>query len=127
MAIESSSTTSSTPPPSTTTVVTSTTAVPRPTTSALASSPEGHAQALYAAWTRGDVAAAGRVAQPEAVSALFARQWQASDGWTFGQCSGAAGSVICTWQRPAGEQLLVRVQSRTGGVPVTVSEVRFQP
>jgi len=98
----------------------------RPTT-APPSSPEGHAETLYAAWTRGDVAAAEKVAQPQAVATLFARRWQGSDGWSFAECSGAAGSVICTWKRPSGQQLLVRVQSAAGGLPVSVSDVRFQP
>ena len=122
-----STTTSSFPASTSTTVAASSTVAARPTTTAVASSPEGYAQALYAAWTRGDRAAAERVAQPEAVSTLFARQWQAGDGWSFAECTGAAGSVICTWQRPSGQQLLFRVQNRTGGLPVTVSEVRFQP
>lgn len=99
----------------------------RPTTSSPASSPAGFARLLYEAWTQGDRVAAGKVAQPEAVSALFARPWQAGDGWTFAECSGAAGSVICVWQRPGGQQVLFRVQNVTGGLPVTVSEVRFQP
>jgi hypothetical protein len=67
------------------------------------------------------------VAQPDAVAALFARPWQAGDGWTFAGCSGAAGSIICTWQRPSGQQVLFRVQNVTGGQPVTVLDVRFQP
>ncbi len=125
--VESTTTSSSPASTSTTVAASSTTVASRPTTTAAASSPEGYAQALYAAWTRGDRAAAERVAQPEAVSSLFARQWQAGDGWSFAECSGAAGSVICTWQRPSGQQLLFRVQNRTGGLPVTVSEVRFQP
>lgn len=98
-----------------------------PTTTWPASSPEGHALALYAAWASGDRAAATRVAEPAAVEALFARPWQAGDGWDFAGCSGAAGSVICTWGRPAGQQLLLRVQNSIGALPVTVSEVRFQP
>jgi hypothetical protein len=61
------------------------------------------------------------------VADLFARRWQAGDGWSFAECTGAAGSLICTWQRPAGQQLLFRVRNMTGGLPVTVSEVRFQP
>ena len=121
------STTSTSPLSSTTTTVAPTTVTSRPTTTAPAASPEGYAQALYAAWAAGDRAAAGRVAQPEAVTTLFARPWQASDGWSFSECSGAAGSVICTWRRPSGQQVLFRVQNRTGGLPVTVSEVRFQP
>ena len=122
-AITTSTSTSST----TTAVVPTTAATSRPpTTAPAASSPEGHAKALYEAWTRGDRAAAARVAEPEAVAALFARPWQAGDGWSFSECSGAAGSIICTWERPSG-RLLFRVQNVTGGVPVTVSDVRFQP
>ena len=79
---------------------------------------------LYEAWTRGDRAAAEKVAQPDAVATLFARRWQAGDGWAFAECSGAAGSTICSWQRPGGEMLL-RVQNVTSGRPV--AEVRFQP
>ncbi len=118
---------SSTSLPTTTTTVTTTAAPSRPaTTEPAASSPEGHAKALYEAWTRGDRAAAATVAEPEAVAALFARQWQAGDGWSFSECSGATGSIICVWERPSG-RLLLRVQNVTGGVPVTVSDVRFQP
>lgn len=117
-------------PPSTSTSTSSTTAAPattvasRPTTTAANPSPEAQARTLFEAWTAGDRAAAGRVARPEAVAALFARPWQAADGWAFAECSGAAGSVICAWRRPAGQQLLLKVQTPTGG---TVSEVQFQP
>jgi hypothetical protein len=38
-----------------------------------------------------------------AVAALFARTWQASDGWSFVGSEGAAGHFICTWSRPGGE------------------------
>lgn len=75
----------------------------------------------------GDRTAAATAAQPAAVTALFARPWQASDGWTFSECTGAAGSIICTWRRPAGQEVLFRVQNATGGAPVTVAEVRFSP
>jgi len=104
--------------PTTTTSVTS-----RPATSAPASA-EAQAKALYAAWAAGHRAAAARVAEAEAVTALFARPWQASDGWTFAECSGAAGSLICAWRRPAGQMVLLRVQNAT---PAVVAEVRFQP
>jgi hypothetical protein len=120
-------TTSSSSSSSSTTVATSTTVASRPTTTSASASPEGAARSLYDAWTRDDRAAAERVARPEAVTTLFARRWQAGDGWAFSECSGAAGSFICTWQRPAGEQLLFRVPSAAGGTGSTVSEVRFQP
>lgn len=109
----------------TTTVAPATTVTTRPPATS-AASPEGQARALYDAWTRGDRAGAGRVAQAAAVTDLFARPWQAGAGWSFAECTGAAGSVICTWQRSSGQQLLMRAQSATGGQPATVAEVRFQ-
>jgi hypothetical protein len=114
----SSSTTSS----STTTALPASTVTSRPaTTTAL--SPEAAAKALFDAWTKADRAGAARVAQPAAVTALFARTWQPGDGWAFSECTGAAGSLICTWVRPGGQQVLFRVQN----APATVAEVRFQP
>lgn len=106
-------------------MVAPTTVTTRLTTTSVASSPESYAEALYSAWTRGDRAAAEKVAQPEAVTDLFARPWRPGDGWSFAECSGATGSMICTWRRPAGQQLLLRVQ--TGGRAVIVAEIRFQP
>ncbi|MGI8810132.1 MAG: hypothetical protein ACR2KK_20260 [Acidimicrobiales bacterium] len=117
-------TSSSSPSSSTTTVVTTTAVTSRSTTTVPPLSPEASAKALYDAWTRADRTAAEKVAQPAAVTELFNRRWQAGDGWSFSECSGAAGSLICTWQRPAG-QLLMRVQNAASGLPV--AEVRFQP
>ena len=115
-------TTSSTVPSSTTSVLPSSTITSRPATTA-AISPESAAKGLFEAWTKGDRAAAARVAQPAAVTTLFARTWQAADRWAFSECTGAAGSSICTWSRPTGQQVLFRVQN----APATVAEVRFQP
>ena len=124
---QATSTSSSVAETSTSTVASTTSTTSRPTsTTSAASTPEGRAQALYGAWTRADRGPAAAVAQAEAVSALFARPWQASDGWTFSECTGAAGSMICSWRSPAGQQVLFRVQSAAGGAPM-VSEVRFQP
>lgn len=121
-------TTSSSSSSTTTTTVAPTTSVTTAsTTTSPAASPEGHARALFAAWAAADRAAAAQVAQPQAVTALFARQWQAADGWSFVACTGAAGSIICTWQRANGSQVLFRVQNITGGQPVTVTDVRFDP
>ena len=115
-------TSSSTTPSSTTTSPPASTATSRPATTA-GISPESAARSLYEAWTKGDRTAAARVAQPAAVTTLFARAWQAGDGWAFSECTGAAGSSICTWARPSGQQVLFRVQN----APATVAEVRFQP
>ena len=120
--VNEATTSSSTSSSSTTTVPSGSTATSRPPTTA-SISPESAARSLYDAWSRGDRTAAARVAQPAAVTTLFARAWQASDGWAFSECTGAAGSFICTWGRPSGQQVLFRVQS----MPVSVAEVRFQP
>jgi len=106
-------------------MVGSATVTTRLSTTSVPATPESYAEALYDAWTMGDRAAAGKVALPQAVTDLFSRPWQTTDGWSFAECSGAAGSIICTWRRPSGQQLLFRVQ--TGGRSVAVSEVRFQP
>lgn len=115
----------SAPAPTSSTTPTSasaTTVSSRPPATA-ASSPEVAAKALFEAWTIDDRTAAARVAQPAAVTALFGRTWQAGDGWAFGECTGAAGSIICGWGRPSGQQLMMRVQNS----PASVAEVRFSP
>jgi len=122
------STTSTVPPPvtevTTTTVAAAVTTTTTASTPAPASGPEERARAFYEAWTRGDRASAAALGEAEAVTTLFGRTWSAGDGWAFAECSGAAGSVICAWDRPSG-QLLLRVESASGDKPVTVSEVRF--
>lgn len=110
------------PSTSSTTAPAATTVTSRPPATT-APSAEGAAKSLYEAWTRGDRAAAARVAEPAAVTALFARPWQAGDGWAFSECDGAAGSLICTWSRPAGQQVLMRVLNASA----RVAEARFQP
>lgn len=105
-----------------TTVSPSTTSPPPSAATTVAASPEDAARALYDAWARADATAAARSAQPAAVSVLFARPWQAGDGWSFAGCNGAAGSLICTWQAGS-QELLMRVLNAPG----RVAEVRFQP
>ena len=121
-AVEATTTSSVPTSTSSTTVLPSSTVSPRPATTA-GVSPESAAKSLYDAWTKGDRAAAANVAQPSAVTVLFARTWGAGDGWAFSECTGAAGSFICTWTRPGGQQVLFRVQN----APASVAEVRFQP
>lgn len=81
---------------------------------------------VFQAWTRGDQAAARLEAIDAAVTALFARTWHASDGWSFVQCGGAAGSFGCTWQR-TGEQLMLIGNDDTGAPFFYVREAIFQP
>lgn len=82
---------------------------------------------FYDAWTHDDRAAAMKSGTPDAVDALFAQTWHASDGWTFVGCDGAAGHLICTWSRPGGEQLLFRINNNAGQPFYFVENVRFQP
>jgi cytoskeletal protein RodZ len=107
----------------TTTAPASTTTTVRPTTTTMPTTAQGFAQALLAAWAAGDREAAAAVATPEAVTDTFALTYQP---WTFAECSGAAGSTICRYTSPAGE-LLVQVRNLTGGLPMTVTGVRFTP
>jgi len=83
------------------------------------------AELMYQAWTRNDRAAAATEATGAAVNALFARAWQASDGWSFAQSGAAAGSFICTWQR-TGEQLTLEGNDGTGAPFYYVRQVTFQ-
>lgn len=117
----------STSMPASTSLPATTASTQRANTTAVAASPEGRARAFYAAWMAGDRAAAASAGRPEAVSVLFARPWQAADGWAFSECAGAAGSVICAWRRPAGQEVLFRIETAAQGTPPTVAEVRFNP
>lgn len=83
------------------------------------------ANAMYDAWTRNDRSAAAMEATPEAVAALFARSWNASDGWSFVLCEAAGGHLYCTWQR-TGEQLVLRVNNNTGAPFYYVEDASFE-
>jgi lysozyme family protein len=84
------------------------------------------AQHVFQAWTHDDRASADNEATPQAVNALFARTWHASDGWSFYRCEGAAGSFLCTWRR-AGEDLILGGNDNTGAPFYFVNNVTFQP
>jgi hypothetical protein len=83
------------------------------------------AQRLYRAWRKNDKKVAERVAGTEAVNTLFARTWRRSDNWRSTSCEGAAGSVVCTWERPS-EKLIIRYKNDPTRPGKRVSEVRFQ-
>jgi peptidoglycan hydrolase-like protein with peptidoglycan-binding domain len=70
-------------------------------------------QDFYDAWTHDDRHAAAKNGTPQAVAALFARQWHSSDGWTFTGSGVAAGSFYCAWTRP-GETLTLHGNDDTG-------------
>ena len=83
------------------------------------------ANVVYDAWSRNDRSAAAMEATPEAVAALFARSWNASDGWSFVLCEAATGHLYCTWQR-TGEQLVLRVNNNVGAPFYYVEDVSFE-
>jgi len=117
-------TTTTTLPPATTStaLAPATTAVTTPPVAA--STPEEQAKAFYEAWSKGDRAKAAALGEPAAVAAIFARPWSAADGWSFSECSGAAGSEICTWQGGS-QELKLNVRGTSGGLSVTVVDARF--
>jgi peptidoglycan hydrolase-like protein with peptidoglycan-binding domain len=90
-----------------------------------ASSGSAAADLVYQAWTRNDRAAAAYQAIPLAVDQLFARTWQASDGWTSAGCGGAAGSFVCEWQR-TGETLILEGNDSTGAPFYYVNNATFR-
>jgi len=89
--------------------------------------PDGFAQALFEAWRRNDQTAAGAVAEPDAVTALFAQPFPTQDSgdggtedfYRFRDCSGAAGSTFCTFVGSDSE-LQMQVRNQTGGMPMMV-------
>jgi hypothetical protein len=80
---------------------------------------------VYQAWTASSRGSAGEEATPAAVDQLFARTWHASDGWSLQGCGVAAGSFICTWQRP-GEQLILHGNDNTGEPFYFINTVTFE-
>jgi peptidoglycan hydrolase-like protein with peptidoglycan-binding domain len=90
-----------------------------------ASSGAAAADLVYQAWTKSNRAAAAYEAIPLAIDQLFARTWQASDGWASAGCEGAAGSFVCKWQR-TGETLSLEGNDSTGAPFYYVNNVTFQ-
>lgn len=95
--------------------------------------PEQFAKALYADWQAGDRTAAATVASPEAVDQLFEFAYEPlptnagpTDPYTFQNCEGAAGSIICTWSGQDNAQIVMTVRNTTGGLPVLVVNVTRQ-
>ena len=106
---------------------TTTTITPAPT------NPEEFAKALYADWQAGDRTAAATVASPEALDQLFQFAYKPlqtnagpTDPYSFQNCEGAAGSIICTWSGQDNAQIVMTVRNTTGGLPVLVVNVTRQ-
>ena len=85
------------------------------------------AKDFYNAWTQNDRTAASKCGTPAAVGAIFARPWQSHDGWSFVECDGFAGGFGCSWNRPSGQQLVLKCNANTGEPFFFVRDVMFQP
>jgi peptidoglycan hydrolase-like protein with peptidoglycan-binding domain len=83
------------------------------------------ASALFQAWSNNDQRKAENYATPGALAALFARAWNASDGWTFASSGGAAGHFICTWNGAGGKTLTFEGNDNTGAPFYYVQNVTF--
>jgi hypothetical protein len=81
-------------------------------------------QGLYVSWTNNYADGAVLNATWAAVTDLFAHSWSAADGWTFAGCTGAAGHVIGTWNRPGGT-LMLQANNNTGAPFYYVTSVSF--
>ena len=82
------------------------------------------AQSLFQAWSNNDQVTAANYATADALATLFARPWNASDGWTFDKCGGAAGHFICNWNG-TGKTLTMDGNDNTGAPFYYVMSVQF--
>lgn len=89
-----------------------------------ATSGNNAAQLVFQAWSENNQTFARKNATPQAVSQLFAQAWS-PNVWTFGGCSGAAGSIYCSWSRPGG-QLVLRSNNNVGAPFYYVTSATFQ-
>lgn len=60
-------------------------------------------------WRVGNKSAALAKGTSAAVNALFAKTYKATDHWTPESCSGAAGSIYCTWTNDAAKTIRLQV------------------
>ena len=90
----------------------------------LATSGNNAAQLVFQAWSQNNQASAAKNATPQAVAQLFAQAWSPNT-WTFAGCSGAAGSVYCSWNRAGGGQLVLRANNNTGAPFYYVTSATF--
>ncbi len=93
---QSSTTTTAVAP---TTTVTPTTTHPTPTT--IATSTDDVARAFFAGWTAHSVSVMQNYGTTAAVTQALAGSTGGTTGFVFSECSGAAGSIYCTWVRTA--------------------------
>lgn len=82
-------------------------------------------QSVFQAWSGNDQVSAGYNATPTALSTLFARPWNANDGWTFDSCGFALGHIYCTWNRTGGK-LVIGGPDPGGGLYIFADSVNFQ-
>ena len=87
--------------------------------------PRTAAKQTFTAWENQNKAAALKNATPGAVHQLFSHPFSTSDGWTFENCQGAAGTVFCSWRRSNGHQLRIGVEDETVAPVFATYEVEF--
>jgi hypothetical protein len=106
----------------TTTTAAATGSSPALTVGIICTSPTDAAQAFVTAWLAGDRGAAGRCADPAAVSTLFARSGRGA-AWTLQACVGPdPGVPVCTFAYPGGTARLTLEGTEAAGWKV--AEVR---
>jgi peptidoglycan hydrolase-like protein with peptidoglycan-binding domain len=91
-------------------------------------SDDGQAAAIatFRSWRQNDLAAARKDAAHNAVQALFARRWRASDRWVLDACDSFNGLFRCTWTRKEEKLVLVSNDNATAAPYYFVNEVTFE-
>jgi peptidoglycan hydrolase-like protein with peptidoglycan-binding domain len=87
--------------------------------------PQTAAKAVFAAWEANSQGEAGKNATPGAVQQLFAQNFSAAAGWSFGGCQGALGHVICSWTGSGGKSLRISVIDAVEGPYFVADNAEF--
>jgi hypothetical protein len=94
--------------------------------------PLSYANKLFADWKAGDPTAAGTLATPVAINALFAQKYAESDDWSDANCSGttegkgssAKSTSTCVWTSAEGK-LTVKIDNANLGKGQAVTKATF--
>ncbi|MCU0268249.1 MAG: serine/threonine protein kinase [Acidimicrobiales bacterium] len=87
----------------------------------LCPNPEGCATSFVEAWVADDTETANRIAQPDAVSTLWAAYLPRGAGWSLTSSEGAMGTIYCRFSAPGvPDTIVVAVANQ---IPVVVTDV----